>query len=74
MKTKTFCDLNGEELDVLVYFDASGPEPDVNWPGDFEITTVMAGMRDITDLITPAEMEQLEMRVKEDFYADNSQY
>ena len=63
----TYCDINGDERDVTVYFDASPFEPDVNAGGGCEITGVFAKKEDVMGLMTDAEIETLSERAEEWF-------
>jgi len=58
-----------EYNDVTVWFDSSPPEPDVGWPGGFDLERVMLGDRDLMGEMTDRELDDLSMRVQEDLNA-----
>jgi hypothetical protein len=62
----TWCEVQGVECDVVVSFDASPPEPDVNWGGDLALTEVSlkTGGSVINEMTEP-EFEALQERVDE---------
>ena len=55
-----------EYNDVTVWFDSSPPEPDVGWPGGFDLERVMLGDRDLMGEMTDRELDDLSMRIQED--------
>lgn len=55
-----------EHDNVQVHFDSSPPEPDVNWPGGFELECAMLNGHDLMEDMTDEEIEQLSMRVQEE--------
>ena len=67
----TFGEVQGTEMDLCVYYEASPAEPDVNWPGDFQLISAIndAGVNMI-DLMTEYELEQLSLRVETQAFTD----
>ena len=71
----TYVEVGGEELEpVQVWYDSSPPEPDVNWPGGFEVECVEHQGKDITGNISDAELESLRIRVLDDLTAQAEDY
>jgi hypothetical protein len=67
LKFLTYCEIDGVEHDpVEVYVDASPAEPDVNWGGSFDVTSVTAKGRDLMESMTDAEIESLTERLYQD--------
>ena len=67
----TYTELDGEEVYVKVYFDSSPAEPDVGWPGGFELECVeLLDGTEIIEKLEPAELESLSMRVQEMAFPD----
>ena len=61
----TYVELDGEELDVEVNYDASPAEPDVNWPGGLDIESVIYQGKDIFGKLTKEEVDNLLERTSE---------
>ena len=62
----TYVEVCGVEFnDAHVWVDSSPAEPDVNWPGSFEITGVERNGEDIMGLMTDAEIESMTQRLYE---------
>ena len=61
----TYVELDGEELDVEVNYDASPAEPDVNWPGGLDIESVIYQGKDIFGRLTAEEVDNLLERTSE---------
>lgn len=62
---KTFCDVQGEEFDVVVDADYCAAEPDVNAPAGWEINEVKAKGVDVMHLMSEDELDGLSMRIAE---------
>jgi hypothetical protein len=80
LKFLTYCEIDGVEHDpVEVYVDASPAEPDVNWGGSFDVTSVMVkgpNHRDLMPEMTDEEIESLTERLYQDSCdaAEDSRY
>jgi hypothetical protein len=62
----TWCEVLGAEVDVIVTYDASPPEADVNWPGDLDLTEVsLTTGGSVINEMTEPEFEALQERVDE---------
>ena len=61
----TYVELDGEELDVEVNYDASPAEPSVGFGGDLEIESVIYQGKDIFDRLTKEEVDNLLERTDE---------
>jgi len=65
-RVKTYVELDGEELDVVVHWESTPPEPDVNWPGSFDVTSVRCEVRgEVLDSLLDEEFDSLRDRVME---------
>jgi len=63
----TYVSVGDRDYDnVTVWFDSSPPEPDVGWPGGFDLERVMLGDRDLMGEMTDRELDDLSMRIQED--------
>ena len=63
----TYASVGDRDYDnVTVWFDSSPPEPDVGWPGGFDLERVMLGDRDLMGEMTDRELDDLSMRIQED--------
>lgn len=52
-----YLETDAGERCLQVEIDISGPEPENNWPGDAELECVLEFGEDITDTLTPEEIE-----------------
>ena len=67
----TYVEHDGTEFDVKVHWEASPAEPDVNWPGSFEVTSVWyEDEGDIIDDLSAAELADLTERMQELAFPD----
>jgi hypothetical protein len=67
LKFITYVEIDGVEHDPAeVYVDASPAEPDVNWGGSFDVTSVTSKGRDLMESMTDAEIESLTERLYQD--------
>lgn len=57
---ETTIEVDEVELDpVQVYYEASEPEPDVNWGGDLDVLSVIHKGVDVMPLLSVAELDRL---------------
>jgi hypothetical protein len=62
----TYAVVDDREYDnVKVHFDASPAEPDVGWPGGFELECAMHNGHNLMEDMTDREIDDLSMRVQE---------
>jgi len=75
--TKTWANVNGEELTIVAYWDSSPPESDVDWPGSFEVTGVdiekPGGRVGVAEQMTNEELEELKERLYKKLFADGEE-
>jgi len=57
-----------------VFFDSSPPEPDVNFGGDLEVTSLEWRGRDVYHDMSPAEEEALLVRLEEHLSGEDDGY
>ena len=68
-KLDTYVEVDGFEYrNVTVYYDESPAEPDVNWAGGFEITSIMYQEQDLLSSLPPGELALFSERVQEEVY------
>ena len=71
-EAKTWCTVDEVEFDVLVTWESSPEEKDVNWPGSFEITGVyLEDQGCILDKLSNEELDDLTMRMQEIAFPDD---
>jgi len=60
----TYVEVDGVEFDgVHVHVDQSPAEPDVNWPGGFDVYSIMHDGEEIYSLVSDEEINSLEERL-----------
>ena len=53
------------ELPINISWEATPPEPDVNWPGSLEITSVLFGRAELIDYLSDQDIEEMQREVQE---------
>ena len=62
---KTYVEVNDVELDVVVFYDTSPAEPDVNWGGDLNINCVESEGKDVWSQMSVEARNDLIERVSQ---------
>ena len=50
---------------INISWEATPPEPDVNWPGSLEITSVLFGKVELIDYLSDHDIEEMQREVQE---------
>ena len=59
------------DLPVTLSWEATAPEPDVNWPGSLEITSVLFGRAELIDYLSDQDIEEMQREVQEHLDSTN---
>jgi len=59
------------ELPIILSWEATPPEPDVNWPGSLEITSVLFGRAELIDYLSDQDIEEMQREVQEHLDSTN---
>ena len=62
---KTYAEVAEVERDVIVYYDTSPAEPDVNWGGDLNIQSVECDGKDVWSQMSTEERNDLLERLND---------
>ena len=64
---ETFATIDGVDYNTVeVYWEATPAEPDVNWPGSFEVNSVTVCGKEMVNCMTGDELDDLTKRLYED--------